>query len=309
MKWGLFVALLALPISVSAATIAAPSCTISTPPGTIQAGATTRIIWYTENAAHAYINGIGEVALQGYRDVRPNVTTTYPMTVSNTAGTRSCTVTVQVAAAPSLLYYTSPQPYVYSPNQIFWAPLPRSYNADYVTEEWYPDTTNIYWNDIRSGTIDSKFIPGSSYTLENTYTYPNGNYYQTLEHCIAGLDCVTVRSEQGWAYTEEVINETPTQSSPVPTIELSQQTYSQIDSPTPGIIIDPSPAIDPYIYPSNPDPSPFNNYVPTYYEEPIPSGPVGGDFYTGPSEDFNRGDLNSGVYYTLPVYGNDEFEI
>lgn len=302
MKWGVFLAaLFTLPFVASAATAQPPSCAISTPPGNIAPGTQTRIIWYTENATHAYINGMGEVALQGYRDVRPNTTTTYPMTVTSPAGTRSCTVTVYVTSTPSLLYYTSPQPYVYSPNQIFWSPITpsRAYYGDYVTEEWFPsDSQNISWGYVPSGTIDSQYIPGTSYVLENTYTYPSGDYYKTLDHCVAGLDCVTVHSEQGWAYTEESAKDTSTQtySSPPP-IELPQQTYSPIDASVPGATIDLSPEMDPYIVPSVPYSSPFYNYGPTSFEEYSPNAPVGGDYYGGATNGFNMFDLDPGINY------------
>ncbi len=342
MKWGVFlVALFTLPFVASAATTQPPSCTISTPPGNIAPGTQTRIIWYTENATHAYINGIGEVALQGYRDVRPNTTTTYPMTVTNPAGTRSCSVTVSVVPAQnqSLLYYNSPQPYVYSPNQIFWSPITpsRAYYDDYVTEEWFPaDSPSISWGKVTSGTIDSQYIPGTSYTLENTYTYPNGDYYKTLDHCVAGLDCVTVHSEQGWAYTEEVVKDSPPQTGPTPTVELSQQPYTSEQNysssptetePSSNVTNEPysasqnentslqwpsSPVESSAIYTPVPgafiDDTPKENYLFRTDPTPSPFNNYGydavqaeGGFINGPSDGFSPANLEDGVNYLEPA--------
>jgi hypothetical protein len=76
-------------------------------PETIQPGQSATLIWATENPSGVTLDqGIGRVTARGSRQVSPNVTTTYTLTVrgpNNTTLTKSVTVTVpgtQPATAP-----------------------------------------------------------------------------------------------------------------------------------------------------------------------------------------------------------------
>jgi hypothetical protein len=195
-----FLAILLLPITASAQSIAAPTCVISSPPGTIQAGSGTRIIWYSENASHAYLNGVGEVPLQGFQDVYPRINTTYTMTVTSPAGSRTCSALVTVAPASSVLYQV-PVYQTTTLQPVSWTTftVPPAFTTQTVTNTWYWSQPSAYWSNGYSGSINSQYIPGSSYTVTNTYTTPSGNdTYISMNHCVAGVGCVPVGTGHGW---------------------------------------------------------------------------------------------------------------
>lgn len=148
MKWGaVAVAALLFPSFAIAATISAPSCAISTPPGTYYPGSVVRLIWYTENTSHAFLNnGIGEVPLQGYQDVYPNQSVTYVMTVNSPAGTKTCTTQVKVTAQPTVLYQPTALPVNFFPAQVYWAPARAPYVSNYYDDgyDWYINSPYMY---------------------------------------------------------------------------------------------------------------------------------------------------------------------
>lgn len=298
MKWGALIAvMLSLPLAASAATTQPPTCVISTPPGSIQPGATARLIWYTENATRASIAGIGEVPLQSTRDVRPSQTTTYVMTVSNASASRTCAVIVTVSKAQqSLLYYNSPQPYVYSPNQMFWSPInvpPKYVNGNYmITDEWeegpsygYSASNSWYydspqWNDYRYNSIDTEYIPGASYTLTSWYTLPSGNSYMKSQNCVAGLDCIT--TGVGYGHVDSPVVDVPDDKVQAylngeyePSTASAPPVAAPDHTPQAPLIVIPSPSeSDPNGYGSEawwsrqPNPNPYLDSEPHTYIEP-----------------------------------------
>ena len=85
--------------------IPAPTCVLSATPTSITAGRSSRLTWTATNAVSGAINqGIGAVAPNNsaaFRNVTPSNTTTYTMTVKNSAGaTATCARTVTVIPAP-----------------------------------------------------------------------------------------------------------------------------------------------------------------------------------------------------------------
>src|SRR3989344_8270416 len=73
-------------------------CTITASPAYIQNGQAAFLSWTSTGAASAWISdGIGVVAPNGSLTVRPNVSTTYTLTISGYGGTRSCTTYVNVS--------------------------------------------------------------------------------------------------------------------------------------------------------------------------------------------------------------------
>ncbi|RJR13118.1 hypothetical protein C4585_02560 [Candidatus Parcubacteria bacterium] len=75
----------------------APSCDIDATPSTIEDGEEAELEWTSENATSASLNqGIGNVALNGSRDVSPSNTKTYTLTVTGPGGTANCQTTVVV---------------------------------------------------------------------------------------------------------------------------------------------------------------------------------------------------------------------
>ena len=83
--------------------VALPTCALSlgiSP--ALTAGDSTMLSWTSTNAVTRVIDqGIGSVAVSGTRGVNPSRTTTYTMTVANSAGVeRTCTATLTVIPAP-----------------------------------------------------------------------------------------------------------------------------------------------------------------------------------------------------------------
>ena len=78
--------------------IPVPVCELNANPTSINAGGSSQLSWTSQNAVSARINqGIGNVALNGNRTVNPGTTTTYTMTVTNSAGvTATCARTITV---------------------------------------------------------------------------------------------------------------------------------------------------------------------------------------------------------------------
>ncbi len=91
-----------------------PSCVITANPYTITAGGSSNLSWTSQNAVSASLNqSIGSVAVNGTRSVSPSNTTTYTMTVTNSAGVtatcaRAITVTPVVVPAPTCALYGNP---------------------------------------------------------------------------------------------------------------------------------------------------------------------------------------------------------
>ncbi len=88
-------------VKVTPVHVPVPTCVLTATPTSINQGASSKLTWTTTNAESAVINqGIGSVALNGaaaFKSVNPSATTTYIMTVTNSAGvTKNCTAKVAV---------------------------------------------------------------------------------------------------------------------------------------------------------------------------------------------------------------------
>lgn len=171
----ILMAAVSLPFVSFAATIAMPFCGISIPPGTYYPGSAVRLIWYTENASHATLNnGLGEVPLQGFRDVYPNQNTTYVMTVNSPAGTKTCAVQALITPSPSVLYQPTALPINLFPGQVYWAPMRAPYVNDYYDDgyDWYVDSPymredSYYMNRPPDYTIYDAYGPIDVYSNSN----------------------------------------------------------------------------------------------------------------------------------------------
>jgi peptidoglycan-associated lipoprotein len=86
---------------------AAPTITLSAVPDSVQKGQSVTLEWKTDNANHAMIDGLGEVASSGSRRVTPLESTTYILTAKGPGGEREASARVTVIAP---VVATSPQP-------------------------------------------------------------------------------------------------------------------------------------------------------------------------------------------------------
>lgn len=96
-------------------TLAPPTCTLSASPNQINPGGSSTLSYTVSStaanrAASASINnGIGVVSLfSGSRVVSPTANTTYVMTVSNWAGTASCSAAVYINPPPTISHISPP---------------------------------------------------------------------------------------------------------------------------------------------------------------------------------------------------------
>ena len=75
-------------------------CTITASPTSVQNGQAAYLSWTSYGASSAWLSdGLGVVASNGSLTVRPNVSTTYTLTVSGYGGTRTCQAYVNVSGA------------------------------------------------------------------------------------------------------------------------------------------------------------------------------------------------------------------
>ncbi|MCI0336224.1 MAG: OmpA family protein [Acidobacteria bacterium] len=78
----------------------APTAMLSADPSAIERGQTTKLKWATENAKIITIEGIGEVAATGERQVGPSVSTTYTLTGTGDGGSANASARVTVTDPP-----------------------------------------------------------------------------------------------------------------------------------------------------------------------------------------------------------------
>jgi YVTN family beta-propeller protein len=90
-------------------TVPAPTVTMSASPTSISAGQSSTLTWTSTGATSASINNnVGTVAVNGSRAVTPSTTTTYIITVKNSANkTATAQATVTVAAAPPTVTFSA----------------------------------------------------------------------------------------------------------------------------------------------------------------------------------------------------------
>jgi hypothetical protein len=74
----------------------------SVTPATINSGQLSTLLWVVENADKVNISTLGDVPLNGARDVGPAETTTYTLTATNRAGSATATATLAVIVPPPL---------------------------------------------------------------------------------------------------------------------------------------------------------------------------------------------------------------
>ncbi len=80
---------------------AAPGCTLTAQPTTIQQGQSATLSWVSSNASGADLEpGLGKEVTSGSAAVTPADSTTYTMTVNGPGGSRSCAARLTVALAP-----------------------------------------------------------------------------------------------------------------------------------------------------------------------------------------------------------------
>jgi PKD repeat protein len=86
-----------------------PSVTISAEPREAAQGRATLLSWSSEHAETASMdNGIGDVPVHGSREVSPDQTTTYVITVVGRGGAAMASVTVHIADQPEVVLTTPP---------------------------------------------------------------------------------------------------------------------------------------------------------------------------------------------------------
>jgi hypothetical protein len=150
-------------ITVHPVVVPAPSCVLNANPTTIDAGNSSRLTWTAQNAVTGTINqGVGEVNPNNagaFRNVSPSNTTTYTMTVTNSAGvTATCARTITVTPRPEAPVCNS---FTASP-----ATITRGGNS---TLTW--NTTNANTVSINNG-VGSVAVDGStSVSPLQTVTY------------------------------------------------------------------------------------------------------------------------------------------
>src|SRR5579872_1009836 len=84
-------------------------------PLNILAGQTATLLWQVENATTVTISNVGTEALVGTQDVQPQQTTTYTLTASNSLGSVTATVTINVQQGVKINSFTANPPTSPSP--------------------------------------------------------------------------------------------------------------------------------------------------------------------------------------------------
>jgi WD40 repeat protein len=110
--------------------LAAPTCTLTTQPSTIEKGQSVTLSWTSQNATDMDIQpGVGRVEAQGSSRMKPDDSTTYTMTAKGPGGNITCTARVTVVVVPTggpvPLSSTSAKtsvPVVPSVSSVAWSP-------------------------------------------------------------------------------------------------------------------------------------------------------------------------------------------
>ena len=133
-------------------------CTLTASPAYIQNGQAAYLSWTSYGATSAWLSdGIGMVAPNGSLAVRPNVSTTYTLTVSGYGGTRTCQAYVNVSgAAPyvalSQIPYTGLDLGTFG-NALYWAGLLSFALASAYLVLYYRGGASILFPSILGGGV------------------------------------------------------------------------------------------------------------------------------------------------------------
>ncbi len=80
---------------------AAPVCTLTAEPSTVEKGQSVTLSWTSQNATDLDLQpGVGKVQAQGSSSVTPSDSTTYSMTATGPGGSGNCTARVTVTVPP-----------------------------------------------------------------------------------------------------------------------------------------------------------------------------------------------------------------
>jgi peptidoglycan-associated lipoprotein len=138
---------------------AAPGCTLTAEPTTIQQGQSATLSWVSSNTTGANLEPeLGKEPASGSAAVRPNDSTTYTMTVNGPRGSRSCAARLTVALLPSAPVTQPTTPRV-SEEQLFDRGVKTAY-FDFDRSSLRPDARSALSSDAKFLTThtDFKFI-------------------------------------------------------------------------------------------------------------------------------------------------------
>ena len=94
------------------ATGSVPTISFGVSPRTIRSGESARLLWSTEGASTVSISGLGSQSRIGTAVVSPADTTTYVLTATNSVGTATAEVVVEVLTGPEIVMGGLPEPMV-----------------------------------------------------------------------------------------------------------------------------------------------------------------------------------------------------
>ncbi len=129
---------------------AAPGCTLTANPTTVQQGQSATLSWMSSNATGANLEpAFGERPTSGAATVRPEDSTTYTVTVNGPGGSRSCAarLTVSLPPPPAAAQPTAPS---MSEEQLFGKDIETAY-FDFDRSSLRPDAEAAL-------SADSKFL-------------------------------------------------------------------------------------------------------------------------------------------------------
>jgi len=135
-------------------------------PTTIQPGQSSTLTWTTDDADHAYLNGV-EVSRYGSKTVSPASTTTYTLVAVNGTLRDSSSVTVTVSGT------APPPPPVATPTALLTPPSATIQSGQSVTLTWA--TTNATSVTMNGNAVAASGSQSYSPTVTTTYTLVASN--------------------------------------------------------------------------------------------------------------------------------------
>ncbi len=153
-----------------------PSCSISANPSSVNYGGNTTLVWTTNNASSASIDGIGVVSTGTGSYAISNLTQSrsFTMRVLNTSGVeRICTVTVDVDVVPE-------------PSCSIWTDLSSIYEGERTTIRWQTNNAvRAYISGIGDVTVGSGAYVTSQIYDDKTYVMTVENSAGQTKTCSA----------------------------------------------------------------------------------------------------------------------------